>query len=299
MNRALRVQYFNCDRPLYAQLSGLLGETPAPAADARACAERRGSAWVVCQTYKDVDHSQKRARFARELVFEHLLPTAMDALFFLAPGIEGVPQTLGQAARGAVQGALVGGAIGWALAPDSGRTTEELQSRVALARSDLLPDSADEFARASQSLETLRKHDPYWDSVVAGALAGGGTGLFGGAEAGARAEESSAESADARAVESWRKLKDPRYLDSLAKGIADPAEREGVRAAADSARESLGRLVDHRFALDDPVLRKTVVERFPAEEAEALALIREWRRRGRSSGWIEAELERLAASCAR
>jgi hypothetical protein len=275
-NQRFMELYFDCDRTRFSLVSALMeghGRYQAPpAAEGDTCRDRRNSAWVACRLFRDVRESRDLRQVGAQA-----FQMAMDGLFFVAPGIGGLRLSAGSIAAGAV----VGGGMGYVLAPSTEELREAEQARAARSRAGY--GTYSELQEANRELRRLAEHDPEIEAMLDGAVMGGVFGaMAGGRGRPARLTLQEGEAAEAALARLYTRL-----------------ERDGKFSGPRGARAqaSLQRLFRKAIERRDPMLLRKIAARFPSEMADAVEIIRILERRGLTPRQIRDHFERLARDC--
>jgi hypothetical protein len=167
--------YFDCNRRHFGSYLATLGvpsrEWPG-ALGSEACRDRTNSAWIACRLYRD-----REAETIRSEIRAGILTSAMDALFFVAPGLGGVSSSAGRVAASMAFGGAMGGAIAGVLTPGGDAQAALPEFQAATFLSGYAPLSTYEAAIAR--LQRIRTRDPRVEAVLDGFFTGAAFGALG------------------------------------------------------------------------------------------------------------------------
>ncbi|MCC7440115.1 MAG: hypothetical protein IT285_00690, partial [Bdellovibrionales bacterium] len=197
-------QYFNCARTRFNTLASALqiAEDARPrAVTLEQCRDRGNSSWAACRLFREVRNVE-----IRDEMLGQMLQMGMDLAFIVAPGIGGWSGSLGRIGAGIV----IGGGLGYALAPNPGDLAADASTGVAEFRAGYATSAT--YEQSFRSLRALAERDPRVESALTGMVMGGVfaavSGPSGGRGLGARATRSARDAAEAERllIRVWREF---------------------------------------------------------------------------------------------
>ncbi len=211
--------YFSCKRPRFPMLASYLEIPPEKwlkAVPKEECHNKKNSGWVACAA-----HNAALDKEVNKQLGAQMMMAGFDTLFFLAPGIGGLPKSVSQAFVSMTMGGAIGAGLGYGIAHVTANPHElrsQASSQVAAFYAGVAPRES--FEQAYHAIKRLNEIDPRVEAALTGAFAGGVFGLLAGGKGHADAADlamSSKEAAlfkQAELAKAYKILKEKGEFDS-------------------------------------------------------------------------------------